>query len=117
MHAEPPVVTSPTIILTPQGREETREQVLVEQPVEVALNERVIGSAMVLAEKRKVRLLSLAGQQPAAVGVDAGYPMRKTFRLLIRNDTRQGIRAFTAFIASPEGKKILAELGVVPVEE
>lgn len=73
--------------------------------------------AMVLAEKRKVRLLSLAGRQPAEVGADAGYPMRKTFWLLIRSDARPGIRAFTAFIASPEGKKILAELGVVPVEK
>ena len=73
--------------------------------------------ALVLAEKRKVRLLSLAGQQPAEIGADAGYPMHKTFRLLIRSDSRPVIQAFTAFIASPEGKKILAELGIVPVEE
>lgn len=41
-------IASSTTILTPDGQEGTREDVLVEAPVEVALNERTIGSAMVL---------------------------------------------------------------------
>ena len=72
--------------------------------------------AMVLAEKRKVQLLSLTGRQPADVGVDPGYPMLKTFWLIIRSDARPGILAFIAFIASPEGKKIVSELGIMPAE-
>ncbi|GAB6060416.1 formate dehydrogenase accessory sulfurtransferase FdhD [Desulfonatronum parangueonense] len=50
MNTIPSIITSSTIILTPEGQEEALERVLREQPVEVALNERVIGSAMVLAE-------------------------------------------------------------------
>lgn len=72
--------------------------------------------AMVLAEKRQVRLLSLAGRQPADLGADPGYAMRKTFRLLIRRDARAEVRALTAFIASPEGKTFMEELGIVPAE-
>lgn len=72
--------------------------------------------AMVLAEMREVRLLSLAGRQPAEVGADPGYPMLKTFRLIVRSDARPGVLAFMAFIASPEGKKRLAELGILPAE-
>lgn len=72
--------------------------------------------AMVLAEKRKVRMLSLAGRQPADLGDDPEYPMRKTFRMIIRDDARPEIRAFTAFITSPEGKKTMSALGVLPAE-
>lgn len=43
-------ISSSTVVITPEGRQETQEQVLLEQPIEVALNERVIGSAMVLAQ-------------------------------------------------------------------
>ena len=88
----------------------------------IASLEQIAGSfgpttlAMVLAEKRKVRMLSLAGRQPADLGADPGYPMRKNFRLLIRNDARPETLAFFAFVASPDGKKILSELGIVPAE-
>ncbi len=49
MHAIPQQITVSTLIIDRDGQEEAEEQVLVEQPVEVALNERVIGTAMVLA--------------------------------------------------------------------
>lgn len=41
-------ITARTVILGPEGQEDAQEKVLIEQPIEVALNERVIGSAMVL---------------------------------------------------------------------
>jgi FdhD protein len=49
MHDTPLSIAASTVIFTPQGQEEARERVLIEQPIEVALNERVIGTAMVLA--------------------------------------------------------------------
>lgn len=45
-----PYITAATRIITLQGPEDVEERVLVEQPVEVALNERLIGTAMVLAQ-------------------------------------------------------------------
>ncbi len=50
MHASPLNVAVSTLIIARDGQEAAEEQVLVEQPVEVALNERVIGTAMVLAQ-------------------------------------------------------------------
>ncbi len=50
MTAIPLSISFSSMILTPLGEEEVTERILVEQPVEVALNERVIGAAMVLAE-------------------------------------------------------------------
>ncbi|SMP40953.1 FdhD protein [Desulfonatronum zhilinae] len=49
MHAQPLDIAVSTLIIARDGQKATQEQVLVEQPVEVALNERVIGTAMVLA--------------------------------------------------------------------
>lgn len=49
MHAPALQITAETLVLGPQGEETALERLLVEQPVEVALNERVIGTAMVLA--------------------------------------------------------------------
>ena len=45
----PVVVQQQTVILTEEGREDARELVAVEQPYRVALNDREIGSSMVLA--------------------------------------------------------------------
>jgi FdhD protein len=45
----PVVVEQQTVILTEEGREDVRELVAVEQPYRVALNDREIGSSMVLA--------------------------------------------------------------------
>ncbi|PTN38897.1 formate dehydrogenase accessory sulfurtransferase FdhD [Desulfonatronum sp. SC1] len=50
MHNLPLDIAASTLIITRDGQETAQEQVLVEQPVEVALNERVIGTAMVLAQ-------------------------------------------------------------------
>ncbi len=41
-------ISTPTHIVTPAGQEIIEEDVLIEHPIEVALNERVIGSAMVM---------------------------------------------------------------------
>lgn len=49
MNAPSPQIAATTLILGPTDQEVALEQVLVEQPVEVALNERLIGTAMVLA--------------------------------------------------------------------
>lgn len=73
--------------------------------------------AMVLAEKRQVRVLSLAGLQPIEAGPDQGYPLRKVFRLVVRIDTPPAVLEFLDFIRSSEGRKILAEMGVSPLEE
>jgi FdhD protein len=50
MHATPLNVAVSTLVIARNGQEAAEEQLLVEQPVEVALNERVIGTAMVLAQ-------------------------------------------------------------------
>ena len=52
--AMPSSITAPTRIITPEGFEDVEERLLIEQPVEVALNERLIGTAMVLAQDLEV---------------------------------------------------------------
>lgn len=54
MHASPLDIVVSTLVIGHDAQEATQEQVLVEQPVEVALNERVIGTAMVLAQDMDV---------------------------------------------------------------
>lgn len=46
---KPVILREQTLILSAEGREETQEWVAVEQPFRVALNDREIGTAMVLA--------------------------------------------------------------------
>lgn len=50
MSDSPLFIPTSTVIVTPDGQDQVQENVLIEQPIEVALNERVIGSAMVLPQ-------------------------------------------------------------------
>lgn len=50
MPDSPLFISTSTIIVTPDGQDQVQENVLIEHPIEVALNERVIGSAMVLPQ-------------------------------------------------------------------
>lgn len=80
--------------------------------------ERVHGSfgpstlAMILAEKRSVKVLSFNGIQPGKVVPGKQYPMEKQFYILIRDNASAVVRDFIDFIFSDQGKSVLAKVGI-----
>lgn len=85
----------------------------------VSYLERVAGSfgattlAMILAEKRKVKILSYRGIDPADPSGVALYPLLKTYRLAVRSDAPTGLIDFLGFIFSDQGKQVLSKVGIV----
>jgi len=80
--------------------------------------ERVHGSfgaatlAMILAEKRRVKILSFDGIQPGTAVSGTQYPLEKQFIILMRDNTSANVRDFIDFIFSDRGKSILAQVGI-----
>jgi phosphate transport system substrate-binding protein len=83
----------------------------------VSYLERVRGSfgpttlAMICAEKRNVKVLSLNGIQPGSV-TSEHYPLEKQYFALVRDDASAKAGEFVDFILSSQGKIILAEVGM-----
>lgn len=90
----------------------------------VSYLERIRGSfgpstlAMILAEKRNVKILTFNGIQPgvAEPGKEK-YPLVKPFYLLARTDASAPVEGFVDFIRSDQGRQILAQVGIMPASE
>ena len=82
--------------------------------------ERIRGSfgpttlAMILSEKRSVKVLSFNGIQPVAGPGEEKYPLLKPYHLLLRADAPAYVNGFIDFIRSDQGRQILAHLGIKP---
>jgi phosphate transport system substrate-binding protein len=82
--------------------------------------ERIRGSfgattlTMVLAEERKVKVLSFHDIKPGVHGTDQEvYPLTKPYHLLTRNDAPLAVQQFVDFIYSAQGKEILERVGIM----
>jgi phosphate transport system substrate-binding protein len=72
--------------------------------------------ALVVSEKRRIRMLSLSGVMPTTESVrDGTYPYTKTFYMVTRQAPSPTARRFIRFVWSPEGKAILSRAGQVPL--
>ena len=80
--------------------------------------ERVPGSfgpttlALIRAEKRKVKIISLNGVDPVSESPGPEYPLQKPYYLVMREDASPAVDAFLEFILSQQGQNILANTGV-----
>lgn len=73
--------------------------------------------ALVLSEKRALRVLALDGVVPSVRTLtDRSYPYSKTFYMVTRNDPPAAVRRFMDFVRSPAGAAILSKNGQVPVQ-
>lgn len=74
--------------------------------------------ALVLSEKRKVKLIALDNVKPSLENLANGsYPYHKKMFLILRRNASLDIRSFVEFIFSPAGKLILEANGQLPVRE
>jgi len=72
--------------------------------------------ALVVSEKRNIRMLSLSGVPPTTKSVrDGTYPYTKTFFMVTRRAPSPAAERFIRFVRSPEGKAILSRVGHVPL--
>jgi phosphate transport system substrate-binding protein len=72
--------------------------------------------ALVLSEKRSVKVLSLSGVMPSGEAVVNGtYPYAKTFHLVTGLRPSPAATRFIAFLRSPAGMSILLQAGHAPL--
>ena len=72
--------------------------------------------ALVVSEKRRIRVLSLSGVKPTTESVrDGTYPCTKTFYMVTRPTPSATAGKFIRFVRSPEGRSILSRVGHVPL--
>ena len=72
--------------------------------------------ALVVPERRRIRMLSLSGVNPTTKSVrDGTYPYTKTFFIVTRKAPSPIAEKFIRFVRSPEGKAILSRVGHVPL--
>lgn len=72
--------------------------------------------ALVVSEKRRIRILSLSGVTPTTKSVrDGTYPYTKTFFMVTRQAPSPVAARFIRFVRSPDGKAILSRVGHVPL--
>ena len=72
--------------------------------------------ALVVSEKRRIRMLSVSGVKPTTQSVrDGTYPYRKTFFMVTRKAPSPAAERFIRFVRSPEGQAILSRVGHVPL--
>jgi phosphate transport system substrate-binding protein len=72
--------------------------------------------ALVVSEKRRMRVLSLSGVNPTTKSVrDGTYPLTKTFYMVTRPTPLPAAEKFIRFVRSPEGEAILSRVGHVPL--
>ena len=68
--------------------------------------------AQIIAEKRKLTVLSIDGVEPTPANVASGrYPYAKTLFLVAKSKPSPLTRAFLDFVVSPAGQKILEATG------
>ncbi|MGE5188907.1 MAG: PstS family phosphate ABC transporter substrate-binding protein [Gemmatimonadota bacterium] len=72
--------------------------------------------AIVLSERRAIRIVALDGIVPSLRTMgDGSYPHAKTFYVVTKRGVPPAVRAFLDFVRSPEGAAILSENGQAPV--
>ena len=72
--------------------------------------------ALVLSEKRAIRVLALNGIMPSVrTIVDGSYPYTKTFCMVTRQNPSSAVRRFLDFVRSPAAAAILAKYGQAAV--
>jgi len=72
--------------------------------------------ALVLSEKRHIRVLSLGRVAPSVRTLAMGsYPYSKTFRMVTKKDPPAPVRRFIDFVRSPAGSAILVSYGQEPL--
>lgn len=68
--------------------------------------------ALVISEKRDIRVLKVNGIMPTARALaDGTYPYSKTFYMVTRRDWPPAVREFVNFVRSPAGRAILSKNG------
>jgi phosphate transport system substrate-binding protein len=73
--------------------------------------------ALVLSEKRSIRVLALNGITPSVRAiVDGSYPYTKTFCMVTRKNPPAAVRRFLDFVRSPAAAVILAKYGQAAVQ-
>jgi phosphate transport system substrate-binding protein len=75
-------------------------------------------SALVTAEKRKIKALSVDGAVPALSNVSTGkYPYTMTLSLVYKRDKYRGaIKGFIEYVFSRDGQKLLSDNGHVTLQ-
>ncbi|MBF0416261.1 MAG: substrate-binding domain-containing protein [Magnetococcales bacterium] len=72
-----------------------------------------VAQAIILAEQRPLKGLTLNGVEPGVTTLDnGGYPYAKPLYTIIRADAPPPVVAFVAFLRSPEGRSLLPKLGI-----
>jgi phosphate transport system substrate-binding protein len=72
--------------------------------------------ALVVSEKRRIRMLPLSGVKPTTKSArDGTYPWMKTFFMVTRQPPSPAAEKFIRFVRSPEGKAILSRVGHIPL--
>ncbi len=70
----------------------------------------------IIAEKRKIRVLSLNGVRPNLETLASGsYPFSKTFSLITVKQPSRPVKIFCDFVRSAVGRTILEETGNIPL--
>ncbi|NTV91240.1 MAG: hypothetical protein HGA22_12920 [Clostridiales bacterium] len=74
--------------------------------------------SLVVAEKRKIKALTVDGAAPTTSNVSTGkYPYATTLYLVYKRDKYKGaIKDFIEFIYSRDGQKLLSDNGQVPLQ-
>jgi phosphate transport system substrate-binding protein len=72
-------------------------------------------SMQVVTEELGLRFLEIDGVVPTIENLEYGrYPLERRFYLVTRAGGDDAVRAFAAFVRSPEGERILREAGGLP---
>ncbi len=72
--------------------------------------------AIVVSEKRNIRVLKLDGVVPTARALaDGSYPYEKTFYMITRRNSPPAVRQFVDFVRSPAGRAILSQNGQLAI--
>jgi phosphate transport system substrate-binding protein len=68
---------------------------------------------MIVAEQRRVKILTFNGKQPEAANhIQERYPLQKSYFLLSRIDTTPAVAKFLDYIHSPQGQKVLSQVAI-----
>jgi phosphate transport system substrate-binding protein len=77
----------------------------------------ITSNSVAVAEKRKIKALSVDGVAPTSTNISAGkYPYAMTLSLVYKRDRYRGsIKDFIAFVFSRDGQKLLSNNGHAPL--
>jgi phosphate transport system substrate-binding protein len=104
------------VMITPSARiaEETADMARAIAETDGAIG---VTTATVVAQSGgAIRAMALDGVQPSVAAVREGrYTLTRSSYLVARGDAHAGVARFLAFIASPDGQRVLEENGAVGV--